>query len=131
MIVLSILLLCNNYKSYCLNEIKADTSIIMKYRNTEGIFFDKEAVIRITKKTALADSLALVNKFNELITKRQEEQLLNCKEVETKFDEYTLSVKKEKEELNRKFNLKIAGKNVLIGMFTTATTILGVLYFLK
>ena len=131
MTVLLTLLLCNNYKSYCLNNIKADTIIVMHYAGRDGLFIDKQAVIRITKKSALGDSLFVINKLNEAIIKRQKEQINNGKQFESKFNQYLISSDKEKQELNRKYNLKILGKNILLGMSTTAITILGILYFLK
>jgi hypothetical protein len=103
----------------------------MKYKNIEGIFFDKEALQRIGKKTALSDSLLVINTLNNSIIKRQEEQLNNCNQQQTQFNNYIESVNKEKEQINKKFNLKLASKNILIGLFSSGTIILGVLYLLK
>jgi hypothetical protein len=132
MIVLLILSLCSNYKTYCLSNIsKTDTSIIIKYKNIEGIFFDKEALQRIGKKTTLSDSLSVINTLNKSIIKRQEEQLDICNQQQTQFNYYIESVNKEKAQMNKKFNLRLASKNILIGLFSSGTTILGILYFLK
>ena len=121
-----------NYKSYCLNTIsKTDTSIIIKYKNIDGIFFDKEALIRIGKKTSGFDSLKVINILNQSIIKRNNEQLNNCNQIENNFKQYIISSNKEKEQIEKKHNLKLASKNILIALQTIGISVITVLYLLK
>ena len=131
LIVLLIILILLNYKSYCISPYKSDTVEVIKFHGQLGIFIDSSAAAKLTKKTMLSDSLLRINIFNEGIILRQSIQINNGKQIENNFQNYVINSDKEKEELNKKFNLKLLGKNIVIGLQTTAILILGTLYLLK
>ena len=132
MIGLLLLMTLSNYKSYCLNNtIRSDTSIIMRYKNIDGIFFDKEALIRIGKKTSGFDSLKVINILNQSIIKRQEESLFNCNQIEGSFNQYVKSKNEEINQINKKHNLKTIGRNITDVFLGTSALILGLIVLLK
>ena len=126
-----IILISLNYKSYCINQYKSDTIRVIRFQGQVGIFIDSSAAVKLTKKTMLSDSLLKINTINESIIARQSIQIDNGKQIENNFQNYIVSVNKEKETMNKKFNLKLLGKNIVIGLQTTAILVLGTLYLLK
>ena len=126
-----IILISLSYKSYCIDQYKSDTIQIIRFQGQLGIFIDSSAAVKLTKKTMLSDSLFKINTINESIIARQSIQIDNGKQIENNFQNYIVSVNKEKEIINKKFNLKLLGKNIVISLQTTAILILGTLYLLK
>ena len=79
----------------------------------------------------LSDSLLKINTINESIIARQSIQIDNGKQIENNFKAYVTSTTKEKEQVIKKYNLKLLGRNIVIGLQTTAILVLGTLYLLK
>ena len=119
-----------NYQSYCIN-IQCDTIQAIKYNNKLGVFIDSARLVKVIKKVILADSLLLINKLQENIIKRQEEQRNNSKLIETNFKNYITITDEEINKIKRLYELKLKSQYTLLNLTGAGLIIITGLYFLK
>lgn len=118
-----LILLLGNYKTYSIN-IPSDTVVSVSFRGVKGVFLDSARLAKTTKKVILADSLEKLNQQQDVIIKRQSEQIKNCKEVIQDFYVYKDNSKKQIILLEDTFNLKQKKTELILGSVVITQTLI-------
>lgn len=118
-----LILLLGNYKTYSIN-IPSDTVVSVSFKGVKGVFLDSAKLAKITKKVILADSLEKLNQQQDVIIKRQSEQIKNCKEVVQDFYVYKDNSKKSIILLEDTFNLKQKKTKLILGSVVITQTLI-------
>jgi len=116
------LIMLTNYQSYC-KSIPIDTIITIKFRDSNGVFIDSVRLVKVTKKVMLADSLLLINKLQESIINRQEEQRNNAIKSELNFKEYIKASNQELVLVKKSYDLKLRTKDIIITILSLTNII--------
>ena len=118
-----LILLLGNYKTYSIN-IPSDTIVSVSFRGVKGAFLDSAKLAKTTKKVILADSLEKLNQQQDVIIKRQSEQIQNCKVIVQDFYVYRDNSKKQIILLEDTFNVKQKKTKLVLGSVIITQTII-------